>query len=113
MCCSLALSPPTSDLLVAVQRPAISRFFDEGRQADQEFSKSRVRRDAFQRGEAVNSDSVWLKFIDQALNREQMVRQPLRFRIKANNLQFSLIFQRSKSTPQPLALRNSCPRLSS
>lgn len=26
MCCSLTLSPPTSDLLVAVQRPAISRF---------------------------------------------------------------------------------------
>ena len=26
MCCSLALSPPISDLLVAVQRPAISRF---------------------------------------------------------------------------------------
>ena len=68
MCCSLTLSPPISDLLVAVQSPAISRFLMNEVRLIEKLTKSGVGRDPLQRGQAVDRDPVGLEFVDEALD---------------------------------------------
>jgi hypothetical protein len=67
--------------------PRYFTFLDEGGKTDQEFAETGVRGNSLQGGEAVDRDPIGLELIDEALYREQVIRQSLGLRIETNDFE--------------------------
>src|SRR5262245_45137012 len=67
-------------------------MFNEGGEADDEFTETFNRRDPLQCREAVDRHSIGSKILKLSLHRDQMILQPDSFRIDTNYFELALLF---------------------